>query len=712
MSIKNIIKKPWFKLWQKCTVAFIALFFLGVIGFLAFAKIVDKDLPSLEVLETYRTSLITKIYSADQELLQEFYIQRRELVPLERIPTHLIDVLTSTEDKKFMQHWGVDWLRIPKAMYVNLVRGYRAQGASTITQQLARMLHLHMEKTWDRKIREAFTALKIERTYSKDEILQMYLNESYFGHGRYGIQAAAQYYFSKNVEDLDLPESASLIALLPAPARYSPLDHPDKCIFRRNLIIELMVKNKKLEQAAADSLKKTPLTVNISTGAIGNAPYFVEHIRRILEKDYGADILYKKGVSVYTTLDGKLQEYAEKAVKKQIVILQNLVDDKRPGTYKTYEELDTLKTKPVQVAFVALDPQTGYIKAMIGGRDFEKSKFNRATQAQRQPGSSFKPFVYTAAVDNGYSPVYTLVDNPIVRPMPDGSEWRPSNYGRTFRGPMMIRDALRQSVNLISIKLLEEVGPSQVLKYVRKMGIKSPLMPVLSMAVGSAGEVNLLEMVNAYGVFANRGIRARPMALTEIRDPDGNIFKKFSPYSEVALREETAYLMAHLLQGVIDAGTGYGARQAGFKRPAGGKTGTTNEYTDAWFIGFTPQLVVGVWVGFDDNTPLGHYLTGSQAALPIWTEFMIAAHDSAGLPEKGFYKPAGIVSKRICTDSKLLATDYCPNVIEEEFISGTEPRTTCHLHAGLQEKLNTERGSPSVVDSLRKIKIKRQGLQF
>jgi penicillin-binding protein 1A len=673
---------------------------------------VDKSLPSLEVLETYSTSLITKVYSADHELLQEFYIQRRELVPLERIPTHLIDALTSSEDKKFMRHWGVDWVRIPKALYVNFRKGYRAQGASTVTQQLARMLHLHQEKTWDRKIREAFTALKIERTYSKDEILQMYLNESYFGHGRHGVQAAAQYYFSKNVEDLTVSESATLIGILPAPARYSPLFYPDKCIVRRNLVLNAMVRNRRLDKTVADSLKKSPLVTNVNTGAIGTAPYFVEHIRRILEKDYGVDILYKKGVSVYTTLDSKLQEYAEKAVKKQLLNLQNIVDDKKEKPYKTYEEIDSLDTKPVQVAFMALDPKTGHIKAMVGGRNFEKSSFNRATQAQRQPGSAFKPFVYTAAVDNGYTPVYTLIDNPIVIPMPDGTEWRPKNYGREFQGPMMIRDGLRLSVNLISIKLLQQVGPKQVIKYARRMGIQSPLMPVLSMGVGSAGEVNLMEMVNAYGVFANRGIRVRPMPITEIRDQDGNVYKKFHPYSEVALREETAYLMAHMLQGVVNAGTGADARREGFKRPAGGKTGTTDGYTDAWFIGFTPQLVTGVWVGFDDNTPLGHWLTGSDAALPIWTKFMIAAHDSMGLPVKYFYKPSRIIRERICKDTQLKATEYCPHVIEEEFISGTEPRSTCAMHAGLRKSLDIERGGPSVVDSLRKKRLKRQGLQF
>jgi penicillin-binding protein 1A len=715
MSIKKrlaqVIKKHRRLIWRTVFWYLAGLAVTGLIGGLII-WILKKELPPLAVLETYNTSLITKVYSSDQQLLKEFCLERRELVPLEQIPPHLVEALFSTEDQKFMHHWGVDVFRILQAFYVDIKHRSLDQGASTITQQLARRLHLSTKKTWTRKIKEALTAIKIERTYSKDEILQMYLNESYFGHGRYGIQAAARFYFSKNVADLSVAESALLIALLKAPARYSPLDYPERALTRRNLIIAMMADNDRLSTDAADSLRATPLNLTPSLEAVGLAPYFVEEVRKYLEDTYGVDVLYKGGLSVYTTLDSRLQRYAERAARQHLMKLQALVSGKSPGSYSSFEQILSVKRHPVQLALAALDPATGHILAMIGGRDFEESKFNRATQARRQPGSAFKPFVFTAAIDNGYTPVYTLLDNPIVIPMVDGTEWRPQNYTRDFRGPTTLRDALAHSVNLISIKLIQQVGPAQVIKYAHRMGIVSPLQPVLSMAVGSGGEVTVLEMVSAYGTFAHHGIHARPHYITEIRDHDGNLVQEFTPYREEALREETAYVMNSMLQGVVNRGTGYAARQAKFLRPAGGKTGTTDNHTDVWFIGFTPQIVAGVWVGHDDNTPIGHQITGAGGALPVWTEFMLGALDSLGQPVADFPVPANVVSQHLCAASNLLATAYCPKTFDEVFIKGTEPRTACALHTAVSQTAPDPRADAPVADSLKEKKQKRQGLQF
>jgi penicillin-binding protein 1A len=715
MSIKKrlaqVLKKHRRRIGRTVFWYLAGLVVVGLIGGLVVWG-VKKDLPPLAVLETYNTSLITKIYSADQKLLKEFCLERRELVPLEQIPPHLIDALLSTEDQKFMRHWGVDVFRILQAFYVDIKHRSLAQGASTITQQLARRLHLSTKKTWTRKIKEALTAIKIERTYSKDEILQMYLNESYFGHGRYGIQAAAQYYFSKDVADLSVAESALLIALLKAPTPYSPLNYPERALTRRNLIIAMMADNGRLSARESDSLRATPLNLTPSMEAVGLAPYFVEEVRKYLEDTYGVDVLYKGGLSVYTTLDSRLQTCAERAARRHLIKLQELVSGKASGTYTSFAQVLNIKRRPVQLAFVAIDPATGQILSMIGGRDFEESKFNRATQARRQPGSSFKPFVFTAAIDNGYTPVYTLLDNPIVIPMVDGTEWRPQNYSRDFRGPTTLRDALAHSVNLISIKLIQQVGPAQVIKYARRMGIESPLQPVLSMAVGSGGEVKVLEMVSAYGPFAHRGIHARPMYITEIRDHDGNLVQEFTPYRAEALREETAYVMNAMLQGVMNRGTAYSARQTGFVRPAGGKTGTTDNHTDVWFIGCTPQIVAGVWVGLDDNTPIGHKVTGAGGALPVWTEFMLGALDSLGRPVEDFPIPANVESQHLCAESNMLATAYCPKTFDEVFIKGTAPRQECTIHSATSQTTTAPRAAAPVADSLKEKKQRRQGLQF
>lgn len=639
-----------------------------------------KDLPPISQLERYEPSLITNVYSANNQLLKEFYTQKRVLVPLEEIPPQLIKAVLDIEDRRFWDHWGIDLRRVVGALWYNFKARRMVQGASTLTQQLARNLFLTREKTLTRKIKEVLTAIRIEKTYSKREILQMYLNQQYLGHGAYGVQAAAQLYFSKDVKDLNLTECALLAGLFKGPVSYSPINHPEKALWRRNLVLKAMAKWGHISPTEAHNAMKAPLELNLKQEKEGKAPYFVEYVRQQLEEKYGSKILYQDGVSVYTTLDPRLQHIAEKALEEHLLRLEKRMEAQREDTLQVDSaQVDSIYTPRVQGALVAIDPQTGEIKAMVGGRDFRESKFNRAVQARRQPGSAFKPFVYTAAIDNGYRTTDIILDTPIVLPLEDGELWAPQNYDSTSLGPMTLREGLMLSRNLMAIKLLQKVKPERVVQYAQKMGIKSSLQPVPSLAIGTS-EVTLLELTSAYAAFANGGVRVKPFAIRCIVDREGNIIEENYPQKKEALSPQTAYVITDMLKSVIEAGTGYGARRAGFKRPAAGKTGTTDNFTDAWFVGFTPYLVAGVWVGFDDQRSLGERMAGSVAALPIWTAFMKAVHDTLGLLPTEFEVPPGIVRRKICRDSHKLATEYCPHTYTEVFIQGNEPTEYCQVH--------------------------------
>lgn len=702
-SASNSPQNEWLRLAKLSTLVFLSLLVLLVVAATVVWISYRSDLPSLSQLESYEPSLITRIYSDDGVVLKEFYQERRILVPLQKMPPTLIDALISKEDRKFREHWGVDLHRLAGALYANLKAMRIAEGASTITQQLARMLFLTYDKTLTRKIKEWMTAIQIERTYSKDQILQMYLNHYYFGQGAYGVQAAAQTFFSKNVEDLSLGESALLIGLLGAPHRYDPLEHPDIALRRRRVVLEAMEDFGKITSQEAQEAIAEPLQLNPRAGHGGLAPYFVESVRQYLEEKYGSQILYQGGISVFTTLNSRLQTLAEEVTSKRMKDLQGTIDAKASKGDPQYllqttteAGRDTLTPKQIQTALVAIDPKTGYIKALIGGRDFQKSKFNRATQALRQPGSAFKPFLYAAAIDNGFKTTDIIYDAPIVLPAMYGQdEWRPENYDKTFRGPVTLRQALSKSINLVAIKLLQKISPAQVIFYAQRLGIKTPLSPYPSLAIGTS-EVKLLEITAAYGAFANGGIRHEPIWIRQILDRDGNIIEENEPYEEEVLSASTAYVVTNMLQSVIDdpEGTGRGARLNNFTRPAGGKTGTMDKYTDAWFIGFTPQMVAGVWVGFDDKTPIGDQQTGARTALPIWTEFMIGAHQS--LPVEDFTIPPGVVFRTICEETKLLANETCPQTVREVFVEGTEPTEKCPLrHQDLVPKEESKPGSES-----------------
>lgn len=654
--------------------AFLAGAVLAVTNFFA------RDLPPAEVLENYEPKLGTKIYAGNGDLVYEFSEEKRSLVRLDQIPENLKAATIAIEDRKFYSHPGVDLFRILGAAFADLRHGEARQGASTITQQLARNLFLTREQTLGRKIKEVLLSLKLEQIYTKDQILELYFNQIYFGHGAYGAEAASQMYFDKHVWELTLPQAALLAGLPKAPQNYSPYDHPDQALRRRSLVLEAMIRTGAITRWDAEAAKNAPLDLAPRAPQANEAPYYMEEIRKHMEERYGSNLLYRGGMNVYTTLDPRLQRIANRCLEEWLTKVEDQYNFKvkHRDVILSPQAADSLQeTKYIQGALVAMDPKSGHVLAMIGGRDFTQSKFNRATQAERQAGSSFKPFIYTAAIDGGFTPATVLVDEPLV--IPDGSRrlWKPTNYDNTFGGPTTLRMALALSRNIIAVKLIMEVGPTAAAAYAHKMGIKSKIPEVLSLALGSA-DVNLLEMVDAYSTLANQGTRNDPVIITKVTDRTGKILEEDHPLSERVLSTQTAFTMVDMMRGVVDYGTAARSRAMGFTRPAAGKTGTTNDYTDTWFIGFTPDLICGVWVGFDQKKTIVRGATGASMALPAWVEFMKAA--TADMPTSDFSSPSGMVTAVICTESGLLATPDCPKVRTEVFIAGTEPTTYCDIH--------------------------------
>jgi penicillin-binding protein 1A len=670
-----------------------------------------RELPSLEQLEHYDPRLTTTLLSSDGKVIKELFVQRRSYIPLEKIPDEMIQAVLVTEDRQFYSHWGMNVGRTIRALLIDLFSLSIRQGASTLTQQLARNLYLTPEQTVSRKLKEAMTAIQIERTYSKPEILEMYLTHIYFGHGAYGVESAAQRYFSKSATQLTLEECALLAAQLKAPSHYSPLQKPDAAKGRRDLILSFLRNAGTIDEARYERAVNSPLKLkpNPYDDARSVGAYFSEMVRINLEKmgdEYGFDY-YHDGLTVYTTIDSRLQAIAEKSVSVQLKTLQNkftprfyrreaprLVQAKFPQL-NSFERANLLADSAfidsvyqaqsaIQVAFVALDPTTGAILALIGGRDFVESKFNRAVQAVRQPGSAFKPFVYTAAIDNGYPPTYRLLNQDVVVEQYDGKKWAPDNYDHSRGGLTTLREGLKRSLNLVTVRLIQEiVKPADVIRYARQMGIRSNLDAVDALALGACGVIPL-DLTAAYGVYANRGVLCDPFSIGRISNRNGDVVYNHAPQRKVALSEQTAYIMSDMLKTVVIHGTGASSRSVyGFLRPAGGKTGTTNEYTDAWFIGFTPQIVAGVWVGLDDPAvSLGSNQSGAVAALPIWATFMKDAYDVLGWDEVDFTMPDGIVRLDICEESYKKATEYCPQVISELFRSEDAPQETCPIHRG------------------------------
>lgn len=643
----------------------------------------SSDLPSVARLELkdYTTGLITQILSKDGEVIKEYFEQKRIPIKLSQIPEVLIEATLAVEDQDFYSHWGVDLMGILRAAYVNIRSRRIVQGGSTITQQLARNLFLNPEKTLMRKIKEAILALEIESTYSKSEILELYFNQIYYGSGAYGAEAAAQVYFGKHVWELNLLECAVLAGIPRWPARYSPKLNPEASLERTKTVLRLMKERGYLTNDV--TVDEIPLAASVSNEWEAVGPYFTEIVRQYLEDKYGYNRLYKGGLKVYTTMDMHLQKEAERILEEGLERIEGFWGYE----HVTYAELIKEKaqksgetTEYLQGALVALEPQTGFVRALIGGRDYSDNEFNRAILAKRQPGSVFKPIFYTAAIDNGIPASTIIIDSPVSIPQADGTIWRPTNYEKTFRGPTVLREALAYSINMISIKLLMKIGPQTATIYAKRMGIDSNLPAVESLALGS-GEITPLEATVAFSTFPTGGIRVTPIFIERVEDSKGNVLEENIPVRDQVLSPQTAYVMTTILEDAIDYGTGKSARAWGFKRPAGGKTGTNTDYSDAWFIGFTPDLVCGVWVGFDENKTIIKRGSGARLALPIWTEFMKVAHEN--LPEKTFPMPEGITTRKICKTSGLLETEYCPRdqVYYEVFISGTEPTDPCVIHS-------------------------------
>jgi penicillin-binding protein 1A len=679
MAVRAAARFPW-----KLFLVLVVIAVFGAAGVVfGVVRWISRDLPTPEQLTAIHAPVKTVVYDARGRVLHEFFRENRSPVPVKQLPPHLINATLSTEDRSFYRHWGVDLYGVARAAFTNVLKMRRAEGGSTITQQLARNLFLTHERTLSRKAKEIALAIEIERNYSKEQILELYFNQIYFGEGAYGVEAAAKTYFGKPVRELTLPECALLAGLPANPSVYSPRRRPAAAKSRRTKVLRNMLVTHSITQVEFDNASSAPLGVTPVRYSNDRAPYFVEMVRLHLDEHYGSNAVYEAGLRVYTTLDMDLQQIAERALEKNLTDLETELKSKETHENYAVPAADALhagfSTPYLQGAVVGIDPRTGAVRALVGGRDWNHSNFNRATQARRQAGSAFKPFVYTAAIDNGFHPTDIIVDEPVSFPAGDGTLYQPGNYDRTFRGPVTLRYALQQSINIPAIKLLRKVGTSLVSSYARRMGIRSPIGQNLSIALGSS-EVTLIELTSAYGVLANRGIRNDPLFILKVEDRNGTLLEKNTPRPTEVLSEETAAVVTSMMQSVMDHGTGSAARLRGFTLPAAGKTGTMDDYMDAWFEGYIPSMVCGVWVGFDQKKTIGPGMTGARAALPTWTDFMIGA--TRGRPVEDFSSPLGTSSREVCAETGLLATEGCPNVTAEMFNEGSEPADYCTTHPG------------------------------
>lgn len=736
---------------------FIFLTVIVVAGGIYFFQILS-DLPDISSVDAYRPSLTTVFYTVDDEPFAEYAVEKRILVSISYIPKDLINAIVAVEDARFFQHKGLDWTGISRAFWKNVQTMSFAQGASTITQQLSRNLFLTREKSIRRKVREAIIATKIEEIYTKKDILELYLNQVYLGSGAYGVEAAAKIYFNKSVKDLNLEECALVAGLPKAPSRYSPKRNPDLAKKRRAVVLKRMMDEHFIDRETFDKIKDRD--IKLAEGKIykTQAPYFSEHVRRILEKKFGAKRLYRDGFHVYTTLDLKQQKTARDTLRWGLEKF-----DKRhgyrtilnPSAYKMYrpgemfpqkgdvvlgevvqiqgrdaivqvgEDFNgllpaegyawtkadipeaifqagdsvlvrvsrveeesgniwfSLEQEPVvQGSLVSIEVETGYVKAMVGGYDFEKSKFIRAIQALRQPGSAFKPIIYTTALSQGYTLADILMDSPLIyRDRTSVGDWRPENYYKKFFGPTTLRTAIAHSRNVVTIKLLKKIGIGNVIKKARAMGLNAKFARDLSLALGTSG-ISLLDMTATYGVFAGGGIKVKPVMIRRIVDSHGNVIEENKAVKERAISEQEAYLMNRLLMGVVENGTGWRARALG--RDVAGKTGTTDKYVDAWFLAYTPKVVTGVWVGYDEYRTLGKMETGSKAASPIWVKFMQKI--LKGTPLSTFPRPDGIIRVAIDVETGLLAAGDCEDILMEDFIKGKQPKMFCNKHRSAPDK--------------------------
>lgn len=759
-----------FLFWSSVVFIFFAVA-AGIGGFFAYKKLA-ADLPDISALRVYKPSQVSQLYDDKGDLAAEFYVEKRIVVTLDSIPERLVHATIAVEDAHFFEHHGLDIEGMARAMVANLRAGRVVQGGSSITQQVAKALLLSPERTLKRKVKEAVLSVMIDRVYSKYEILEIYLNHIYYGHGAYGVEAAAQMYFGKHMAELTLAESAMLAGLPKAPNNYSPVRFPDKAKARREHVLNRMLAVGYIDQQQYDEAVKEPFNLAEQQKPVNRAQWFAEHVRRYLEKKYGAELLYQGGLRIDTTLDlsaqaaadeamrwgleqddqrlgyrgpfghlnleanekpnwaklnpkkdengyevklyqpggvmrgvvtavekGKVAvafetgggiipldkmnwahkvnvnrdsmyapkiEDARKVLKRGDIVEVRLLDTAKNGAYP----LALHQTPGVQGALILMDTKTGYVRAMVGGYDAESTKFNRAVQSLRQPGSSFKPVIYSAAFESGITPATVIEDAPVtVDPALTGfKEWKPMNFEEKFFGPTTIREAVTFSRNIVTIKVLMQIGVTKVVEQARKLGIESPLDPILSLALGSS-PVTVLEMARAYATLADHGLRPEPMFIKQVTDSDGKVLEKNEPKTEQTITPAIAFLMANVMKNVVREGTAKAVSAMG--RPIAGKTGTTNNFADAWFNGFTPDLVCTVWVGRDNNEPIGRKETGGRAAIPIWMRFMEKVLKDQ--PVTDFSPPEGIMFARIDKKTGLLTDSTGEDSLFEAFIDGTQP---------------------------------------
>ncbi len=750
--------------------------FMGAVAGVGVYLYLSKNLPQISNLTQYHPPIITTVYSDDGRKIAEFFEERRIIKSLEEMPPALINAFIAAEDSRFYKHRGIDFYSITRAFFKNLEAGTIVQGGSTITQQVTKSFLLTPQKTYTRKIKEAILAYRIDKVFNKKEILYLYLNQIYLGHGAYGVEAAAENYFGKSVTDLNLAECAILAGLPQAPSKYSPFRHPERAKQRQIYVLNRMLTERYVTKAQVDEAINTEVEIKPRRNLyIEEIPYYTEQVRRYIEEKYGREMLYTQGLKIYTAVNLEMQKIAQEEIEKGLHELDKRqgfrgpLDELAPEEIETFSnsiqaELDNepleagrtvkgvaikvdnknkvvtvrignslgqialsdmewarkpdidvayyevkvkrpgealkagdviwvkakekpedvelwplaLEQEPVaQAALMCIEAETGFVKAIVGGRDFRDSQFNRAIQSRRQPGSAFKPLIYAAALDKQYeeeperfyTPASVIIDSPIVF---DDEErdftWKPKNYKERFFGPTLMRDALAKSRNVVTIKILQDIGIDYAIDYANKLGINSDLSKDLSIALGSSG-VSLLELTKAYSVFANQGYLIEPVFITKIEDRDGNVLEEMTPERIKVIEESTAYLITHLLEGVVKYGTGW--RVKALNRPVAGKTGTTNNLFDAWFMGYTTRYITGTWVGFDDEAPLGKSETGSRAASPIWLGFM--QRILADKPPKIFEVPEGVVFTQIDAETGLLPIPESKETVFVCFKEGTEP---------------------------------------
>ncbi|MCU0584599.1 MAG: PBP1A family penicillin-binding protein [Desulfobacterales bacterium] len=748
----------------------------GAAGLVAGYYHISADLPKINSLMDYRPPIITKVFSDDNRVIAEFFKERRIIVQLDQVPPLLIQAFVAAEDARFFQHQGFDPVGILRAALKNLEAGTIKQGGSTITQQVTRSFLLTPERSYIRKIKELILSYRIEKAFSKEEILFLYLNQIYLGHGAYGVEAAAQNYFGKSVGELSLAECAMLAGLPQAPSRYSPFRHPEQARQRQLYVLTRMVEEGIITAEQAAVARGFVLDIKPRRNIyIEEVPFYAEHVRRAIEVRYGTDALYTEGLQIFTAVNIDLQKAAEEEVLRGLValdrrqgyrgplktlrpeevegfcrelqaeldkkplapgmvtrgvvvqvndtartadvrlgngsglialadmewarkpnpdVLYSAAKIRRPGDALKVGDVILVEVKEprpdpknpwrlalaqdpaVQGALLCMETETGRVRAMVGGRDFLETQFNRALQSRRQPGSAFKPLIYAAALDRTFkdparrfTPASMIIDSAVVFEDRERDQaWKPKNYRETFYGPTLLREALAQSRNLVTVKLLQEIGVDHAIDYARRLGITSELTRTLSLALGASG-VSLLELTRAYSVFANQGRLVEPVFITKVLDRDGQVLEEAAAEAAQVIGADTAYLMTSMLESVIQHGTGQRAKA--LNRPAAGKTGTTNDTYDAWFIGYTRDFISGAWVGFDEERPLGKNETGAAAALPIWLEFMKRAQGN--LPVRVFEAPEGVVFARIDADTGLLPVPESRKTLFECFKEGTEP---------------------------------------